>query len=83
MVRAFTVADWISLAITEHAFIFLSDSYLSVHMFSRSNLLNVAIGFFQPILTGTRRSNLVQLLRRLLWLIWGSLSEPITARTNV
>jgi hypothetical protein len=26
-VKAFTVADWISLAITEHAFILLSDSY--------------------------------------------------------
>jgi hypothetical protein len=26
-VKAFTVTDWISLAITEHAFIFLSDSY--------------------------------------------------------
>jgi hypothetical protein len=27
MVKAFTVADLISLAITEHAFILLSDSY--------------------------------------------------------
>jgi hypothetical protein len=26
---------------------------LSVHTFSRSDLLNVAIGFFQPILKGT------------------------------
>jgi hypothetical protein len=27
MVKALTIADWIGLAITEHAFILLSDSY--------------------------------------------------------
>jgi hypothetical protein len=27
MVKALTVTDWIGLAITEHAFILLSDSY--------------------------------------------------------
>jgi hypothetical protein len=33
--------------------------YLSC-MFSRSDLLNVAIGFFLPILKGTQRTDLIQ-----------------------
>jgi hypothetical protein len=52
--------DWISLVITEHAFIFFYRIRTRRLNINRSDLLNRAIGFFQPILRGTRRSNLVR-----------------------
>jgi hypothetical protein len=48
------------LVITEHAFIFFYRIRTRRLNINRSNLLNGAIGFFQPILRGTRRSNLVR-----------------------
>jgi hypothetical protein len=63
-VKTLTVVDWISLVITEHAFFFFYRIRTRCSNINRSDLLNGAIGFFQPILRGTRRSNLV---RRQVW----------------
>jgi hypothetical protein len=52
--------DWISLVITEHTFIFFYRIRTRRLNINRSDLLNGAIGFFQLILRGTRRSILVR-----------------------
>jgi hypothetical protein len=52
------------LVITKHALIFFYRICTRRLNINRSDLLNGAIGFFQPILRGIRRSNLV---RRQVW----------------